>query len=107
MHSALAPARLVLNNARARAAPSPEQLLGYRRTRQPPQRRAASPARAAAPQDSDRHTGRPIKTSRKSRTQSRFGFDPPALDIDQPGDNGMSLATADRLLRHHMSDPLE
>jgi hypothetical protein len=24
----------------------------------------------------------------KSRTQSRFGFDPPALDIDQPGTTG-------------------
>jgi hypothetical protein len=47
-----------------------------------------SPARAAAPQDSDRHAGRPIKTSRKSRTQSRFGFDLPALDIDQPGTTG-------------------
>src|SRR6516162_2874318 len=30
----------------------------------------------AAPQDSDRHAGRPINTSRKSRTQPRFGFDP-------------------------------
>jgi len=48
----------------ARRAPSPDELLGYRRTRQSPQRRADSPARAAAPQDSDRHAGRPIKTSR-------------------------------------------
>jgi predicted RNA-binding Zn-ribbon protein involved in translation (DUF1610 family) len=29
-----------------------------------------------------RYAGRPIKTSRKSRTHPRFGFDPPALDID-------------------------
>src|SRR5947208_10401226 len=35
--------------------------------------------------DSDRHAGRPIKTPRKSRTQPRFGFHPPDLDIDQPG----------------------
>jgi hypothetical protein len=37
---------------------------------------------AAAPKDGDRHAGRPIKTSRKTRTQPRFGFDPPALDFD-------------------------
>jgi hypothetical protein len=47
-----------------------------------PQRRADRPARAAAPKDSDRHAGRRIKTSRKTRTQPRFGFDPPALDFD-------------------------
>jgi transposase-like protein len=49
--------------ARARLAPSPDELLGYRRARQSPQRRADIPARAAAPKDSDRHAGRPIKTS--------------------------------------------
>ena len=31
---------------------------------------------------------RPINTSRKSRAQPRFGFDPLALDIDQPGTTG-------------------
>jgi len=70
------PARLVRNHARARLAPSADELLGYHRARQSPQRRADSPAPAAAPQDSDRHAGRPINTSRKSRTQPRFGFDP-------------------------------
>jgi predicted RNA-binding Zn-ribbon protein involved in translation (DUF1610 family) len=88
IQSALLPARLVRDHARARRAPSPDELLGYRRTRQSPQRRADGPARAAATQDSDRHAGRPIKASRKSRTQSRFGFGPPALDIDQPGTTG-------------------
>jgi predicted RNA-binding Zn-ribbon protein involved in translation (DUF1610 family) len=53
-----------------------------------PRRRANSPAPAAAPQDSDRHAGRPIKTSRKSRTQPRCSFDPSALAIDQPGTTG-------------------
>jgi hypothetical protein len=56
--------------------------LGDRRTRQSPQRRADSPARAAAPKDSDRHARRRIKTSRKTRTQPCCGFDPPALDFD-------------------------
>jgi hypothetical protein len=69
-------------------APSPDELLGYRRARQSPQRRADGPAPAAAPQDSRRHSRRPIKTSRKNRTQPRFGFDLPALDIDQPGTAG-------------------
>jgi hypothetical protein len=32
--------------------------------------------------DSDRHARRRIKTSRKTRTQPCFGFDPPALDFD-------------------------
>jgi hypothetical protein len=82
--SALLPARLVRNHARARLAPSPHELLGYRRPRQSPQRGADSPARTAAPQDSHRYAGRPIKTSRRSRTHPRFGFDPPALDIDEP-----------------------
>src|ERR1700736_2522465 len=77
--------------SRARLAPSPDELLGYRRARQSPQTRADSPAPAAASKDSDRHAARPIKTSRKSRTQPRFGFDPPDLDIDQPWDNGMNL----------------
>src|SRR6202158_3351582 len=87
IQSALLPARLVRNLARARLAPSPDELLGYRRARQSPQRRADSPAPAAAPQDSDRNAGRRIKT-RKIRTPPRFGFDPPALDIDQPGTTG-------------------
>ena len=59
-----------------------DELLGYRRARQSPQRRAANPAPAAAPKDCDRHAGRRTKTSRKTRTQSRFGSDPPALDFD-------------------------
>jgi len=88
IQSALLPARLVRDHARARLAPSPDELLGYRRTRQSSQRRADNPARAAAPQDRERYAGRPIKTSRKSRTQSRFRLDPPALDIDQPGTTG-------------------
>jgi hypothetical protein len=54
---------------RYRLAPSPDELLGYRRARQSPQRRAHSPARAATPKDRDRHPRR------------RFGFDPPALDF--------------------------
>ena len=58
-----------------------------------PQRCADSPAPAAAPQDSDRHAGRPINFSRKSRTQPRFGFDRLALDInlgqrDEPSTSG-------------------
>src|ERR1700730_3744581 len=85
---ALLPARLVRNHARARLAPSADELLGYHRARQSTQRRADSPARAAAPQDSDRYAGRPINTSRKTRAQPRFGFDPLALDIDQPGTTG-------------------
>jgi Transposase zinc-ribbon domain len=63
--SALLPACLVRNHARARLAPSPDELLGYRRPRQSPQRPADSPARTATPQDSHRYAGRPIKTSRK------------------------------------------
>jgi hypothetical protein len=54
IQSALVPARLVRNHARARLAPSADELLGYHRTRQSLQRRADSPARAAAPQDSER-----------------------------------------------------
>src|SRR5262249_29640408 len=54
IQSALLPARLVRNRARARLAPSPDELLGYRRARQSPQRPADRPARAAPPQDSDR-----------------------------------------------------
>ena len=46
-----------------------------------------SPAPASAPKNSDRNAGRRIKT-RKIRTLPRFGFDPPALDIDQPGTTG-------------------
>ena len=88
IQSTLLPARLVRTHARARLAPSPDELLGYHRARQSPQRRADSPAPAAAPQDSDRHAGRPINTSRKNRTQPRFGLHPPALDIDQPGTTG-------------------
>src|SRR5436309_10414241 len=88
IQSALLPAHLVRNHAWARLAPSPDELLGYRRPRQSPQRDADSPAPAAAPQDSHRYAGRPVKTSRKTRTQLRFGFDPPALDIDQPGTTG-------------------
>src|SRR2546423_3898771 len=82
IQSALLPARLVRNHAWARLAPSPDELLGYRRARQSPERSADSPARAAAPKDSDRHARRRIKTSRKTRTQPCFGFDPPALDFD-------------------------
>src|SRR5690348_14263325 len=82
IQSALLPARLVRNHAWARLAPSPDELLGDRRARQSPQRRADSPARAAAPKDSDRHARRRIKTSRKTRTHPCFGFDPPALDFD-------------------------
>src|SRR5205823_5620082 len=67
IQSALLPARLVRNHGRARLAPSPDELLGYRRARQSPQRRAGGPTPAAAPKDSDRHAGRPIKTPRKSR----------------------------------------
>ena len=74
--------------ARARLAPSSDELLGYHRPRQSSQRRADSPAPAAASQDGDRHAGRPIKTPRKGRTQPRFGFDPLALDVDQPGTTG-------------------
>src|SRR5262245_41850795 len=75
-------ARLVRNRARARLAPSPDELLGYPRARQSQQRPADRPARAAPPQDSDRLAGRRIKTSRQTRTQPRFGFDPPTLDLD-------------------------
>src|SRR5712672_2511440 len=75
-------ARLVRNHAWARLAPSTDELLGYRWARQSPQRRADSPARAAAPKDSDWHARRRIKTSRKTRNQPCFGFDPPALDFD-------------------------
>ena len=82
IQSALLPACLVRDHARARLAPSPDELLGYRRPRQSPQKGADSPARTAAPQDSHRYAGRPIKTARKSRTHPRSGFDPPALDID-------------------------
>src|ERR1700756_4944068 len=78
IQSAVLPARLVLDHARARLAPSPDELLGYRRPRQSSQRRADSPAPAATPEDRDRHAGRPIKTSRKSRTQPRFRTPPPA-----------------------------
>src|SRR3984893_5177410 len=60
IQSALLPARLVRNLARARLAPSPDELLGYRRARQSPQRRADSPAPAAAPKNSDRNAGRRI-----------------------------------------------
>ena len=42
-----------------------EGVVGYHRPRQSPQRRADSPTRTAAPQDSDRHASRPINTSRK------------------------------------------
>jgi hypothetical protein len=66
IQSALLPARLVRDHARARLAPSPDELLGNHRARQSPQRRADSPARAAAPKDNDRHAGRRIKTSRKT-----------------------------------------
>src|SRR5438270_3972676 len=90
IQSALLPARLVRNHARARLAPSPDELLGHRRARQSPQRRADSPAPAAAPKDCDRHAGRRTKTSRKTRTQARLGSDPPALDFDLTWDNGMS-----------------
>src|SRR2546421_5519108 len=54
----------------------------FRWARQSPQRRADSPARAAAPKNSDWHARRRIKTSRKTRNQPCFGFDPPALDFD-------------------------
>ena len=64
IQSALLPARLVRNHARARLAPSADELLGYHRTRQSPQRCADSPAPAAAPEDSDRYAGRRINTSR-------------------------------------------
>jgi predicted RNA-binding Zn-ribbon protein involved in translation (DUF1610 family) len=76
IQSALLPTRLVRNHSRARLAPSSDELLGYRRARQSSQRRVDSPASAAAPQDSDRHAGGPIKTSRNGRTQPRCGFDP-------------------------------
>src|SRR6201997_3958059 len=55
IQSALLPARLVRDHARARLAPSPDELLGYRRPRQSPQRRADSPPPAAPPKDSNRH----------------------------------------------------
>src|SRR6202171_2020983 len=71
IQSALLSARLVRNLARARLAPSPDELLGYCRARQSPQRRADSPAPAAAPKNSDRNAGRRIKT-RKIRTLPRF-----------------------------------
>src|SRR5262249_55139105 len=82
IQSALLPARLVRNRARACLAPSPDELLGYRRARQSPKAPADGQARAAPPQDSDRFAGRRIKTSRQTRTQPRFGFDPPTLDLD-------------------------
>src|ERR1700674_5199001 len=75
------------NNSTTSGDPRKPVLLGYRRARQSPQRRADSPAPAAAPKNSDRNAGRRIKT-RKIRTPPRFGFDPPALDIDQPGTTG-------------------
>jgi hypothetical protein len=81
LNESLLPARLVRNHAWALLAPSPDELRGYRRARQSPQRRADSPARAPAPKDNNRHARRQIKTSRKTRTQSRFGFDPPALEF--------------------------
>ena len=62
---------------------------------------ADSPAPAAAPQDSDRHAGRPINFSAKSRTQPRFGFDRLALDINlgQRDEPSTSRVPADHLLR--------
>jgi hypothetical protein len=44
--------------------------------------------RGPAPKDSDRHARRRIKTARKTRNQPCFGFDPPALNFDQPGTTG-------------------
>jgi hypothetical protein len=67
----------VIGEPRIRSVP-----VGERRARQSPQRRADSPAPAAAPKDCDRHAGRRIKTSRKTRTHRSFGFDLPALDFD-------------------------
>src|SRR5271167_4771084 len=78
---------LVRDHARARLASSPDQLLGYRRPRQSSQRCADSPAPAAAPKNCDRDASRRIET-RKTRTQPCFGFDPPALDIEEPGTTG-------------------
>ena len=75
IQSALLPTRLAFETMLGLAlTPSPDELLGYRRARQSPQRRADSPAPAAAPKDSDWHPGRRIKTSRKTRTQPRFGI---------------------------------
>jgi len=89
IQSALLPARLVRDHARACLAPSPDELLGYRRPRQssqkawPTVRRQPRRRKTATGMQADRST-----PPEKSRTQPRFGFDPLALDIDQPGTTG-------------------
>src|SRR5215469_1854711 len=55
IQSALLPARIVRDHARARLAPPPDELLGYCRPRQSSQRHADSSAPAATPKDSNGH----------------------------------------------------
>src|SRR6476659_11481648 len=66
-------ARLVRDHARARLAPSPDELLGYRRPRQSSQRRADRPTPAATPKDSNRHAAGWFKPPSKLPRQHRFG----------------------------------
>ena len=58
IQSALLPARIVRDHARARLAPPPDELLGYCRPRQSSQRHADSSASTATPKDSNGHAAR-------------------------------------------------
>jgi hypothetical protein len=73
IQSALLPARLVRNHTRARLAPSPTSYWDIVGRDNP--RKGVPTVRRQLRRRSDRHAGRPIKTSRNSRTQPRFGFD--------------------------------
>jgi len=89
IQSALLPARLVRDHARARIAPSPDELLGYRWPRQSSQRCADSPTPAATPKDSDRHAAGWFKPPSKFPRQHRFGCaSPQTLNVEQPGTTG-------------------
>ena len=75
-------ASFVRNHARARFAPSPDELLGCRRARQSRQRRADSPAPAATPGDSDRHAAGWVKPLSKLPRRHRFGcLSPQTLNV--------------------------
>ena len=83
IQSALLPARLVRDHARARLPPSPDELLGYRRPRQSSQRRADSPTPAATSKDSDRHAAGWFKPPSKLQRQRRFGCaSPETLNVE-------------------------
>src|SRR5215469_12196198 len=88
IQSALLPARLVRDHARARLAPSADELLGYRRPRQSSQRRADSPMPAAPPKDSNRHAaGRfkpPSKLPRQPRSCGSLCLRPSSTHANRP-----------------------